>query len=192
MMFKKGDKVTVDWPSKYLYNEPGKIVQKVSKKDYPVSSTMGRTGDWYLVDFGGYDGLLKVYQDYITKESNNMPMKQFEEFTAVNETDYLSFKEQSALAQVALAEMEESLKNISVEVSVAGSKDKVRIYAGEAPGFVKIGNPNRGGAYYNTKDLAALKKALNAAVDKAIVESDKIQAKYKDSIDKIMTTVKKT
>lgn len=125
-------------------------------------------------------------------------MKTFENFglssskkRSVKETDYNSFKEQSKLARVALDEMEESLKTISAEAALAGSKDKVRIYAGETPGYVKIGNPNRGGAYYNIKDLEALKKAFNTAVDKAIAETEKIQAKYKASIDKIMATAKK-
>lgn len=66
-IFKKGDKVTVNWPSHDLYDTQGKILGKVTK-NIPASSTM-RTGDWYFVDFGGYDGLLKVYQDYIKKES---------------------------------------------------------------------------------------------------------------------------
>lgn len=99
-----------------------------------------------------------------------------------------------AQATDALNEMEASLKGISVEGKLQGSKDKVLIFASDTPGYVsyvRLGNPNRGGPYYNVNELAALKKAFNEAVDKAIDEVEKINDKYKTTIDKIMDQMKK-
>lgn len=78
-MLKKGDKVIVNNPSANLFNSKGKIVGKVVAKNLPISSRAGmRTGDWWLVDFGGYDGLTKVYQDYSVKSEESRMRKRSE------------------------------------------------------------------------------------------------------------------
>ena len=110
-------------------------------------------------------------------------------FDIISETDIETFRKQDAAAKAAYDEMDSALQNLSVEAIVSG-KDKVQIVGTSPSGYVKLLNPARGGMYYKTTDLEALKKALVEAVDKAIAETDKISKKYKDAIKKISDGIK--
>lgn len=107
----------------------------------------------------------------------------------ISETDVETFRKQGAAAKAAYDEMETALQQLSVEATVSG-KDKIQIVGTNPSGYIKIVNPARGGVFYKTTDLEALKKAFVSAVDKAIAETDKISKKYKDAIKKLSDGIK--